>query len=211
MASPWYALTDNIPIQEQAVQTIIKSLLFNCPSCITKKSKKKRIYQPVSCRKNSFRERNISGPLLNTLWAQIKAPFFEKRAFRVIDVSDSVEEVLSQIDGEIFYQDRCYDVVVMKNRTDMAKVEAFYYYIRNAFAHGSFEIYSDKGKKVYNLESAKDGDIKARIRLKESTLLQYTRLSQLSASDIKSLQRRKKSENKQSEFKKLYLIINKSV
>ena len=73
----------------------------------------------------------------------------------------------------------------------MSDPEAFYYYIRNAFAHGSFEVIPTNNGNVYLLESSKDGAVKAQMRLKETSLIEYIRLANLTATEIKALQRHK--------------------
>jgi len=74
----------------------------------------------------------------------------------------------------------------------MSDAEAIYYYIRNAFAHGSFEVAEQAGRRIYLIESSKDGIIKARMRLREETLLHYIELANMTPAEIKALQKPKK-------------------
>ena len=73
----------------------------------------------------------------------------------------------------------------------MTDLETLYYYIRNAFAHGAFEVINTKEGRVYKLESAKNGIVKAQMRLKESTLNTYVNYSLFKAADAKALQKPK--------------------
>ena len=82
--------------------------------------------------------------------------------------------------------------MVYQHRSDMSDAEAIYYYIRNAFAHGSFEVKSSKGERCYLLQSDKDSKVKAQMQLKESTLLRLLELSQMSANDLREKQRKKR-------------------
>ena len=92
--------------------------------------------------------------------------------------------------------DTNFELVVFQKRTDMSDTEAFYYYIRNAFAHGSFEIINTDSGKIYKLESGKDDSVKAQMRLKESSLKRYIDYSMLSASEVKALQKSTSSRTK---------------
>ena len=70
----------------------------------------------------------------------------------------------------------------------MSDAEVIYYYIRNAFAHGSFEVTSDR---VYKLESKKKESVKAQMMLKETTLLKIADLSRKNRKQIEALQKKK--------------------
>ena len=73
----------------------------------------------------------------------------------------------------------------------MPDTEAIYYYIRNAFAHGSFEFTDVGDRRILVLESSKDGKLKAQMRLRESTLLKMIELSRKTATEIYGMQKKK--------------------
>ena len=172
---------------------------FNCPVCIEKrisegmmpdgKKKYKYVRKAVSARNSTFRSRNVCGHLLITVLAQIRRPLVRNSAYALIDSNDSVEDKVQEIINGTTMSDTNFELVVFQKRTDMSDTEAFYYYIRNAFAHGSFEIINTDSGKIYKLESGKDDSVKAQMRLKESSLKRYIDYSMLSASEVKALQK----------------------
>jgi len=54
--------------------------------------------------------------------------------------------------------------------------KSIFKYIRNAFAHGSFNIYEKNGEKFYYFENQKGGYINAKMSIKEITLLYWIKL-----------------------------------
>lgn len=79
----------------------------------------------------------------------------------------------------------------------MSDAEAVFYYIRNAFAHGSFEVVSGSDP-IYKLESKKNGVVKAQLLLKQTTLIKLADLSERSRTDIEKLQRKKSKPRKKT-------------
>lgn len=194
----WLSVKSAIPSGDIVFDYIIESLLFNCPSC-TKKAPKngkngdkgKTIYRPVSVRNNTFRSRGITGNYLKIVSAQLKKELPDKTHFVLIKNDDMVINVLSGIENSSSMADSLFEVIVAQRRTDMSDSEAIYYYIRNAFAHGSFEVVSKSNERIYILESSNKGVVKARMRLKESTLKKYCQISQIRRSDLEKLQDKK--------------------
>lgn len=157
------------------------------------KRKEKKIYKDVSVRDCSFHKKGISGNLLSTILAEIRRPIAKQGLFQIIktdaDVSAAVNALLSSRTGN----DQWPDLIVMHTRSDMPDSESIYYYIRNAFAHGSFEIIrDDRQNPIYRFECKKDGTVKAQIELKEKTLIRLKQLAEMSPKEIKQLQNRKK-------------------
>ena len=195
---PWVRIKE-IP-NDKDFMGIISGLVFNCPSCrmiktpdgTDEKGKKKYkiVYEPVSVRKSSFRKRSVSGSLLSTLLLQVKNPLLKNKTYSPLDSSASVEVEVKRIMAASTLGDPYYDLIVFRKRTDMSDIESIYYYIRNAFAHGAFEVIGvTPGERAYKLESAKDGKIAAQMRLKEGTLKQYIEFSLYDATKVKSLQK----------------------
>lgn len=198
----WWNKSHDIPIYDECFQRIINGLLFNCPSCVRKttnmgkenggKQKKKTQYIPVSARETSFKKNGISGSALLTILAQIRRPLVYINAYEALKPSANIEDSVEHIIKSTNCADDMFELMVYHIRSDMPEAEAIYYYIRNAFAHGSFEVYVHNNDRVYLLESCKDGTIKARMRLKEKTLLRYVELTHMSLEDVFRLQRKKR-------------------
>lgn len=68
--------------------------------------------------------------------------------------------------------------------------------IRNAFAHGSFSVENVDGQHIYCLESAKDGSLRARMRLREETLLEWMKLIEMPVGDAKTYQTKNRKRQK---------------
>ena len=78
----------------------------------------------------------------------------------------------------------------------MSKTSAIFYYIRNALAHGSFGTTLSSGKRTYYFESAKNDIVKARIRLREETLLSWIDLFFNSPNTLKMSMKQNGNNNK---------------
>jgi len=191
----WWNKNQEVPLSDEAFQSIIRSLLFNCPVCVRKTekigdSRKKKIqYKPVSARDASFKRHGITGNALLTVLAQIRRPLARMNTYKVLKPSESITENVERIIQSTSLTDSMFEMMVYHTRSDMPDTEAIYYYIRNAFAHGSFEVCNWNNDRLYLLESNKDGTIKAQMRLREKTLLGYAKLAQLSLGEIRQLQR----------------------
>ena len=192
-----------IPVSNETFQILIKNLVFECPSCTRKgkstkkknfeaKGKKELQYYPVSARNMSFKRRGITGGFLITILAEIRRPLCRNNAYMVIKSSDaiSVTETVESILENTKNGDDMFELMVYQERTDMPDTEAIYYYIRNSFAHGSFEVITQSGQVVYLLESSKEGKKKALMRLKEKTLIYYTQLEKMSIDEIIALRKK---------------------
>ena len=198
----WVNTKKTIPITNPIFQEIVCGLVFNCPSSTVFKErigvnergtpKYKYTYKPVSAREVSFRNRGIDNRLFETILAQIRRPLNNKKTYALIDKTESVELTVHTIDSSVPLKDQYYELIVFQKRPDMSNAEALYYYLRNAFAHGSFEVVPTDNGNVYLLESSKDGNVKAQMRLKENSLLEYIRIANLTAGEIRRLQRRRK-------------------
>ena len=73
------------------------------------------------------------------------------------------------IEKNIGLSDPNFEMIIMHTRNDMSKACAIFYYIRNGFAHGLFDVKNN----IYCFESSKNGVTKAKVRLKEETLLKW--------------------------------------
>ena len=172
-----------IPIENQSFQSFVKAFVFNCPSAIVVSKKKEKIkrFNPVSARECSFREREITGTLLITLTAQIK---------KQIDFYQKAEK--NQRIEELFDSNFNNEKIVFKENAQMSDAEVIFYYIRNAFAHGSFEYIPEQN--MYKLESKKGDNLKARMLLSEATLTKLAELSSIDKKSIEKLQKKRKGK-----------------
>jgi hypothetical protein len=190
-----------IPYRNLEFQSFINAFIFECPVCIrkkvkvenmsNKKSKSETKYQPVSARDCSFKNRGITGNLLTTILARIRKPLVINNAYAVIEPTGNIEVKVQSIIETTDLSDINFELMVYKTRSEMPDTEAIFYYIRNSFAHGSFEIINQDGENIYLLESSKDKDIKAQMRLKATTLNYYVELANLSNREISSLQKKR--------------------
>lgn len=188
-----------ISSDDDTLNYFLMEYVLKCPCSIENREKNglgpngktryKRSYSPVSAQNCSFKQRNITGHLLSTLLSQIRRPMLTMGTYAKIKTSESVEDTVRGLLRDASVGDPECDLVVFHERSDMPETEALFYYIRNSFAHGSFEARQTPGGRVFYLESARNGTIKARMRLKESTLERLASLKNLSADEIISLRK----------------------
>lgn len=173
-----------IPYSDPKFQKIVNTFVFYCPAATvtSKKKEKNKKWDNVSARDCSFRSRGITGTLLSTITAHIKR-ILKNELYKKIGNDEKVDI--------IFESDSSSEKIVFKANSQMSDSEVVYYYIRNAFAHGSFEVI-DNGERFYKLESKKRDNIKAQMILKESTLMKLGDLSLYSKKQIEALQKKKK-------------------
>ena len=173
-------ITEQIP-DDLNFHKLIEDFVFNCPSATvtSKKKAKTKQWDNVSVRECSFRNRGITGTLLNTITAQIKR-MMKNELYKKVDKIELVEDVFDASNSN--------ERIVFRDNSQMSDAEVIYYYIRNAFAHGSFEVTSDR---VYKLESKKKESVKAQMMLKETTLLKIADLSRKNRKQIEALQKKK--------------------
>lgn len=192
----WYSSSASIP-EDEVFNSILHGFVFNCPAALKRGKGEQTTYMPVSSRKRcSFRSRNIAGSLLTTLGAQIKR-LVDKDCYQIVgtksSVYTSVDEAARYLTESSSRSDEFFNLIVFRRRSDMSDPEAVFYAVRNAFAHGSFEVTSPVGggERVYLLEAAKDGVPKARIRLKESQMQELLHIGRFNKSSVKQLQQKR--------------------
>lgn len=195
----WWDRNSPIPFQQDSFRRIAYEFVINCPASVrrsttvrkngTGKAVRKTEYRPVSTRASTFRDRGISNSLLNTVAASIRRPLKKYGTYRHLESSASVEAVAEEIERTVPYKDQTFEIIVICKRNEMSEAESVYYGIRNAFAHGSFDVITVKGKNVYRFECKRDGKTKALMRLKESTLLSLIDLMNKTAKEIQAMQK----------------------
>ena len=125
----------------------------------------------VSRRGRSFKERGIllqhlnrelrqQSPFLNTEWYVL--PQSEIEAF--------CERNGIQEGGSLKKE------IIIQTNSKKSKTENLFYCIRNAFAHGAFEMHKHNNKMYYALENRYKGKLKSRMLIQEQTLLDWMQL-----------------------------------
>jgi len=175
---------------DDKTRSLLIEFILNCPSSIKKGNK----CYPVSARKCSFKQRGIHDSLLRTILAQIKKELPNRKCYVKVRSGESVENAIKQINNECNLSDTEHEYIILTEHHAMSEAESVYYYIRNAFAHGSFNVgISKDNSRIYSLESRKENVIKSRMLLKETTLEAYITLMKKSPDNIKEYQRKKKT------------------
>ena len=137
----------------------------------------------------SFKERGIRSSLLNTVRAQMKQILPNKGCYIKLNTNCDIAQAVYAT-RMLGTKDENFNLIVFRERSDMSDPEAIYYYIRNAFAHGLFEVRSTQHGNVYLLESAKKRNVNARMRLNETAMMELARIMDLTSGDLMALQRR---------------------
>ena len=193
----WWDKGTKIPYTDQNFQKIIDFYLFNCPCETEKGTKENKTYTKVSQRATTFRSQGWTGGNINILIACMKKTSSGQLEYRHFKSSAKIEEEVIKIEKGSSLSDKSFEMIALIERSDMKLTSSIFYYIRNAFAHGSFSVINDKGKKTYFFESAKDTIIKAQIRLREDTLIKWIKDFRVSPKELQSAlkdERRKKKK-----------------
>ena len=125
----------------------------------------------VSARAKTFKYRQIN---MNSLNAALRreSPFL-KSNWIVKPIRD-IEEVCREkrIDKTVRFAD---EIVIHTENSKLCtgKTDSMFYAIRCALAHGSFSVHEYKSHKYYILENKDNGELKARMVLKEDTLIKW--------------------------------------
>lgn len=199
--SKWWNKATHIPLTDSNFQAILDFYLFRCPCEVESGSKKKGTnkYTKVSKRGNTLRSQGWTGSHLNTLIASMKRTSSGKLLYKVVSAAMDVGEEANKDQKTSSLSDQHFEMIVMTERSDMNKTGAIFYYIRNAFAHGSFSVVKTEGKTTYYIESSKDDVVKAQIRLREETLLKWIKDYSLSPATLREVikeERRQKARKK---------------
>ena len=174
---------------DDSIRRVALDFILQCPSSIKKGTR----ILPVSKCASTFKSRGIQGSLLRTLLSQLKKALptqncyvKTKAGFSIIEESKFMENIDSLSDPN-------HEYIVISEHSSMSETESVFYYIRNAFAHGSFSVEDLNGNNRHYYLECDNGNIpKARMLLKESTLLKYRDLIFVTSSELKSLQKKKK-------------------
>ena len=185
----WWDKHSEIPYQSKNFQKIINFYLFNCPVIFPQKKSSKRVSQ----RGLSFEERGITDSRLRKLLSEMKnASASGALMYRAVDVAQS--DNFTQIEQSYNADDLNFEMVLFIENSGLKKTKTIFYAIRNALAHGSFSVSGTGQKRIYCLENRKDNMLKARIRLREKTLLKWIKLVEKPESWKKQKSKKKSKE-----------------
>ena len=181
--NPFIMYNSTIPINSRNFQKIVCFYLFECPvRTFTKKiqndaaiesahSKYDYQFHRVSNRGQSFADRGIQGAKLNSFRAAMKR--VAAAEIQLLAVSE-IPEVID---------DTCEYLIIKANPNNVSNTEGFFYCIRNAFAHGSFNVTESK---EYIFENICGDKVRGIGKLKEKTLLAWIELFYSSLEQIKN-------------------------
>lgn len=129
-------------------------------------------FKKVSKRGISFEERGLDGAKLNSLRAaMIRVTKVELSA---VESANEVIKIADQNKNSEF-------IVIKKNESNSSVTEGYFYCIRNAFAHGGFDVDGD----TYYLKNEDRGEIKGLARIREESLLAWIDLVNMDLNEIK--------------------------
>ena len=153
----WWNKGTSIPLDDANFQQIINFYVFNCP-CETEKGsvgKGTKTYTKVSKRATTLRAKGWTKGFLNTLFATMKKTVSGHLEYHTFAEGTDVEIEANKVEMNSSFSDSHFEMLIMAERSDMNKTSSVFYYIRNAFAHGSFSVVSDNNRKIYYLESGR--------------------------------------------------------
>lgn len=174
-----------IPISSKNFQRIIQFYLFETPVRTFKKTTKTEPgattdqphpkynyeFKKVSKRGITFADRSLDGPKLNSL----RAAMVRVTGVKLINVEDDVSGKAEEMGSTAEY------IIIKRNDNNVSITEGYFYCIRNAFAHGDFNVED----RVYTLKNEVGGKVKGMARLKESSLLAWIDLIAMDIEEIK--------------------------
>lgn len=174
-----------IPLNSKNFQRIIQFFLFECPVETYKRIDKEKEtdaerenqihphynyhFHRVSHRGFSFADKELTGAKLNSFRAAMKR-------VAETDITLLAVDEINEIDLKSEF------VIIKKNPGNVSDTEGLFYCIRNALAHGSFEVLNNK---YYYFENRSGDKLKGIARLKEKTLLSWIGLFNMPIDEIK--------------------------
>ena len=177
-----------IPFNNPDFQRILKFYLFECPARSydrigkekdTLKTVESQIdpkynyhFHRVSKRGVSFYDKGIYAGRLNSFRAAMKRVAATNIVLDSVDSLDDYDEL-----------DKNEYLIIKRNYQNISDTEGYFYCIRNAFAHGNFDV-SKQG--YYIFENSNRGKLKGIGRLSKRTLLAWIDLFNMDIDDIKN-------------------------
>lgn len=195
--SDWWNKGTDIPLEDKAFREIINFYLFHCPSEIRQSKKKKSYYSRVSNQGVTLRKKSWIEGFVSTLTYFMKKGSSNKLIYNRFNTNCDIAKETKNIEKTSTLADKHFEMITISKRSDMNIPSSIFYYIRNAFAHGSFSVIAANNTKIYYLESSNKGIVKAQLRLRQETLLEWIKDFTLSPNELrKILQSERKQNNK---------------
>lgn len=166
--SNWYDPTLPIPVGDRNFQKILTFYLFECPVTIGKAG--------VSVRGISLERCGWRGRTLTSLLSRMKQTASGHLSYLAVPASADVGEAVRNEEAASTLSDPHFELIAFREDTRLGKTKTILYMIRNALAHGSFHVARTDRGSVYWFDSSKGGHVRARIRLREETLLAWMEL-----------------------------------
>ncbi len=83
------------------------------------------------------------------------------------------------------------EYICFRNTYDTSDVEAIFYLIRNALAHGSIAVNESR---MYKMKCENKGETRATMQLSEKTMLKLVEISKLELKDLRKIKNNKKTK-----------------
>ena len=184
----WWNKKAQIPLDNSDFHKILNFFLFYCPVEIEKGKKKNGSlrYEKVSKQATTLRQQGWIKGHLKTLLSCMKNTTSGHLEYHKCESTADIATKCSEIENGCTLNDKEFELIVIAERSDMNLTSAIFYYIRNALAHGSFSVVRSEKNVTYYLESAKGDETKARMRLREQTLLKWIEDFKLSPNTLKA-------------------------
>lgn len=181
----WISTKGSVDYRSKDFTDFFYHFVILCPAFHRIYNSKTKVvaFKNVSVRDCSFRDRGIEKGLVLTILSQIRK--ITPDTFFMLTENGSVEEKVEEIEKS---RGDC-ELMVFKQQDRMSDTCSIYYYIRNAFAHGSFEIRQSGRREMYLLESAKDMNVKCRIRLSKQNLKKIMLYALMTPQEILNLRK----------------------
>lgn len=196
--SDWWRKGVACPFADKNFCRIINFYLWGCPTQTVKiqkdeaTKKETRIKNKVSQQAITFEEQGWNGNNLNTLLSEMKKTSSKKLLYSCIGKNQDIKEAAEKAEAESNNSDINFEMIVFTEENHIGQTKTIFYYIRNSIAHGSFSRISNDGTPVYYFENKYGGKTKARIRLRERTLLHWIELFNSNASELRENRKSKK-------------------
>ena len=199
--SDWWNKGTDIPLEDKTFREIINFYLFNCPSEIRQRKGKKSHFNKVSNRGVTLSEKGWINGYVSTLTSCMKKGASNKLVYNRFNTSYNIAEETKNIEKTSTLADKHFEMITISEHSNMNIPNSIFYYIRNAFAHGSFSVITADNTKIYYLESSKNGVVKAQMRLRQETFLKWIKDFTLSPTELRKILRAERKQNNKKKRK----------
>ncbi len=170
--SDWWNKGTDIPLRDKTFCKIVNFYLFHCP-CEIRTSNGH--FAKVSHQGVTFREKGWIYGYVNTLTSCMKKGSSNRLVYNCLDTNCNIEEETKKIEETTPLSDKHFEMITILKHPNMNIPSSIFYYIRNAFAHGK---------------------VKAQLRLRQETLLEWIKDFTLSPNELRKILQVEKKNNK---------------